>query len=368
MKIIAVLIGTRPDAIKMAPVILALQDSKNFSPFVIASAQHRELLDQVISLFGFEPDADLDIMKENQDLFYITTEMLNRIKSIIEQKDIDLLMVQGDTTTSFVSALAAFYKKIPIGHIEAGLRTYDKYQPFPEEMNRVFIDDMSDLLFAPTSWSKNNLLENGFGEESIQVTGNTGIDSLLWVRNNTEPDDFIKEAIPENKKIILLTSHRRENWGAPMRNVFEAIKEISKRNDVFILYPVHPNPKVKDLASEVLGSIENIKLIEPVNYKTMAYLLSKSYLVLTDSGGIQEEAPTFNTPVLVLRNKTERPEGVKTGVAKLVGTEKKKIIKIANNLLDNKSALKSMIKEKNPYGDGKASRRILRTLNKFFGN
>lgn len=366
MKRIGLLVGTRPDAIKMAPVAMALKSSGDFEPFIIASAQHRELMDQVINLFNLKINIDLDIMKDNQDLFYITTELIQEMKKILEEENIDFLLVQGDTTTSFVAALSAFYKRIPIGHVEAGLRTYDKYQPFPEEINRVYIDNICDLLFPPTNLSKGNLIRGGLNEEKIYVTGNTGIDALLWILENTELDKEIRNLIPVNKKIILFTCHRRESFGQPIKNIFEAVREISKRNDVFILYPVHPNPNVKVPALRILGNLKNIKLTDPVDYKTIAYLMSKSYIILTDSGGIQEEAPVFDVPVLVLRNKTERPEGIEAGVAKLVGTERNKIVKESSILLDSKKEHEKMQKSENPYGDGKASNRILNAITKYF--
>lgn len=365
MRNIGLLLGTRPDAIKMAPVALALKESQLFNPFIIASAQHRELLDQVIRIFKLDVDVDFNIMKKNQDLFYITRNLIEKMKCILDKRSIDFLLVQGDTTTSFVAALCAFYKKIPVGHIEAGLRTFDKYQPFPEEINRVFIDDISDLLFPPTEWSKNNLIDCGISEEKIFVTGNTGIDSLKWIMKNAEAEKSIRNLLPENKKLILFTCHRRESFGEPIKSIFLAIKQIAKRQDVVIVYPVHPNPNVKEPAERILGDLANVRLIEPVDYKNMIFLLSKAHLILTDSGGIQEEAPSFNVPVLILRNKTERPEGIKAGVAKLLGTNKDKIIDEVTILLDDIAERKKMVKRKNPYGDGKASGRILRAIEKF---
>jgi len=366
VKKIGLLFGTRPDAIKMAPVALTLKDSTDFEPFIITSAQHRELLDQVIRLFNLDVNVDFDLMKENQDLFYITRGLIEKMKDVLDEQKLNLLLVQGDTTTSFVAALCAFYKKMPVGHIEAGLRTFDKYQPFPEELNRVFIDDMSDLLFAPTQWSKNNLIECGMPEEKICITGNTGIDSLEWIISNTKPEKDIEKLIPADRKLVLFTCHRRESFGKRIENIFKAVREIAVRDDVLVVYPVHPNPNVKKPAEKILGNLPNVKLIEPISYKNMVFLLSKSYLVLTDSGGIQEEAPSFKVPVLVLRNKTERPEGIEAGVAKLVGVEKKKIIEEVTLLLDDEIERKKMIKNKNPYGDGKASGRILAAIKKFF--
>jgi len=366
MKKIGLLLGTRPDAIKMAPVALALKETKDFEPFIVASAQHRELLDQVIKLFDLDVNVDFNLMKENQDLFYITRGLIKNMKKVLDEQKLDLLLVQGDTTTSFVAALCAFYKQIPVGHIEAGLRTLDKYQPFPEEMNRVFIDDVSDLLFAPTQWAKNNLLKCGVAESKIYVTGNTGIDSLKWVINNTAPEKKIGQLIPVDKKLILFTCHRRESFGKQVEGILKAVRVIADRKDVFIIYPVHPNPNVKKPAERILGSLPNVKLIEPVSYKNIVFLLSKSYLVLTDSGGIQEEAPSFKVPILVLRDKTERPEGIESGVARLLGTNKDKILKEVSLLLDNENERKKMIKDKNPYGDGKASGRILTAISEFF--
>ncbi len=366
MKRIALLLGTRPDAIKMAPVALALKEAKNFEPFIIASAQHRELLDQVTQLFGLKVNVDFNLMRENQDLFYITENLIKNMKNILDEQCMDLLLVQGDTTTSFVAALCAYYKRIPVGHIEAGLRTFDKYQPFPEEINRVFIDDISDLLFPPTEWSRNNLIKCNVPEEKIYLTGNTGIDALNWIVKNTEPERNIEKLVPEDKKLILFTCHRRESFGKPIENIFEAVSKIAKREDIVIVYPVHPNPNVKKPAEKILGNFSNIKLIKPVSYKNMVFLLSKSYLVLTDSGGIQEEAPSFKVPVLVLRNKTERPEGIEAGVSRLLGTNRDKIIEEVSILLDNENERKKMIKDENPYGDGKASGRILAAINEFF--
>ncbi len=365
MKKIGLLFGTRPDAIKMAPVALALKESTDFEPFIIASAQHRKLLDQVIRLFNLDVNVDFDLMKENQDLFYITRGLIKNMEDVLGEHKLNLLLVQGDTTTSFAAALCAFYKKIPVGHIEAGLRTFDKYQPFPEELNRVFIDDISDLLFPPTEWSKNNLLKCGVDKSKIYITGNTGIDSLKWVINNTVPEKKIEQLIPADKKLILFTCHRRESFGKSIENIFQAVRKIAERKDIFIVYPVHPNPNVKKPAEKILGNLPNVKLIEPVSYKNLVFLLSKSYLVLTDSGGIQEEAPSFKVPVLVLRNKTERPEGIEAGVAKLLGVEKEKIIEEVNLLLDDETERKKMIKGKNPYGDGKASGRILKAITAF---
>ncbi len=366
MKKIGLLLGTRPDAIKMAPVALALKKTENFEPFIIASAQHRGLLDQVINSFNLKVDVDFNIMKKNQDLFYITKNIVENMKYILDTQNIDLLLVQGDTTTSFVAALCAFYKKIPIGHVEAGLRTFDKYQPFPEEINRVFIDDISDLLFPPTEWSKGNLIKCGVNKEKIYVTGNTGIDSLMWIINNSKPEKVIKELIPKDKKLILFTCHRRESFGKPIENIFQAVRKIAERKDVLFVYPVHPNPNVEKPAKRILGNLTNVKLITPLDYKNMIFLLSKAYIALSDSGGIQEEAPSFKVPVLILRNKTERPEGIEAGVAKLLGTGKDNIISEVSFLLDSKKERRKMIRNENPYGDGKASSRILKAITAFF--
>ncbi len=359
-------IGTRPDAIKMAPVIRKAKEDNVIEPVVVATSQHKEMLLQVIKMFDFEVKIDFNIMKPNQNLFYTTISVLQGMGKIMQEEKPNIIIVQGDTTSSFASALAGFYNKIPVAHIEAGLRTFDKYQPFPEEINRVYIDHIADLCFAPTNKAKENLLRDGISEDKISITGNTGIDALLWIVNNRPPDKNIKRLLPDNKKLILLTAHRRENFGKPLNRIFSAIKRIAeKRDDIIIIYPVHPNPNVKKLAEKIFKDVKNIILIPPVDYPTLAYLLSKAYIVLTDSGGIQEEAPTFGVPVFVLREKTERGEGVEAGISKLLGSDEEKIYSEVNEILDNPDKYKRMSIKGNPYGDGKASERIVEQIKEF---
>ena len=361
-------IGTRPDAIKMAPVIRGVENTEGIEPVIVATSQHKEMLQQVIDLFELDVDVDFNVMVPNQTLSHTTTAVLNGIEEIIKKEKPDIVVVQGDTTSSFAAALGGFYSKIPVAHVEAGLRTFDKYQPFPEEINRVYIDHISDMCFAPTETARKNLLNEGIPEERISITGNTGIDALLWILENRSPDDNIKRLLPENKKLILLTSHRRENFGAPMESIFSAIKRIAEeRDDIYIIYPVHPNPNVKEPAERILSGVRNISLIPPVDYPTLAFILKNSYLVLTDSGGLQEEAPTFGIPVFVLRNRTERQEGIERGIAKLLGSNGDKIYNEVMRILDDRDYYSSMQARENPYGDGKASSRIISKIREFFG-
>jgi len=362
--------GTRPEAIKLAPVIKELQkDKKNFKVEICITAQHRHMLDQVLDIFNIRADYDLDIMKQGQTLFDINIRILQGLEKLLLKQKPDLIVVQGDTTTAFVSALAAFYLKIPIGHVEAGLRTFDKFTPFPEEMNRRLISHLADFHFAPTQRAKENLLKEGVSEKQVLVTGNTVIDALLLaLKMNPKLDLPILHKIKSGNKIILVTAHRRENFGVSFRNICRALKSLVQRNsDIEIIYPVHPNPNVKIPAYEILGNIERIHLVAPMDYMPFTHLMNKSYLILTDSGGIQEEAPALGKPVLVLRDKTERPEAVEKGTARLVGTDTNKIIKLAELLLSSKRAYNKMATVKNPFGDGKAGQRIfkfLRYLNK----
>jgi len=367
MKKIALVFGTRPEAIKMAPVAHILKNSKIFKTQIILTAQHRELLDQVMTLFNLDSDYDLNIMQEGQSLTEITIRVLKGLDKIWEKDRPDIVLVHGDTTTTFSASLSAFYKKIPIAHVEAGLRTYNKYQPYPEEINRHLTGVLADLHFAPTKTAKENLIRENIPKNKIIVTGNTVIDSLLYVYNNL--GDYKPDFIPSlNGRMILLTSHRRENWGEPMKNIALALKEIlHKFKDIYLIFPMHPNPLIKEQFMPLLGSEERVFIIPPVDYKTMVYLISKSYLILTDSGGIQEEAPSLGKPVLVLREVTERPEAVKAGTVKLVGTDKEKIIKEVSNLINNEELYKKMASAINPYGDGKASLRIFESLKYYFG-
>ena len=365
LKILTVF-GTRPEVIKMAPVIKELRKHPDeFICRVCVTAQHRQMIDPLLKLFDIKPDYDLNIMQENQSLEHITITVLTQLGEIIKQEKPDYLVVQGDTTTGMAASLAAFYQNVKIAHVEAGLRTWDKLHPYPEEINRKIIDAVSDLCFAHTEQAKQNLLREGIAKENIEVTGNTVIDALLDISGREfDLKGTILENIPFNdKKVILVTAHRRENFGQPVINICKAIKEIAMRYpDAYIVYPVHLNPNVHKPVYSMLDGIENISLIEPLDYKYFIQLMKRSYLILTDSGGIQEEAPSFKKPVLILREVTERPEAVKAGTAQIVGTQPEKIIEKTINLLENKREYKRMSKVVNPYGDGKASDRIVACL------
>lgn len=354
--------GTRPEAIKMAPLVKEMEKRDNITSVVCVTAQHREMLDQVLETFDIKPDYDLDIMKQGQTLSDITTRVLNGLEAVIKVVSPDIILVHGDTTTSFVGALAAFYNQVAIGHVEAGLRTYDKYSPFPEEMNRQMVDCMTDMYFAPTDLSKENLINEHRKEENIYVTGNTVIDAM----STTVSDDYKHpelEWIKPNERMILLTAHRRENLGDPMRNIFKAIRRIVEEfKDVKVVYPIHKNPKVREIANEIFEGCDKVRLIEPLEVFDFHNFQNKSYLIMTDSGGIQEEAPSLGKPVLVLRDTTERPEGIKAGTLKLVGTDEEKIYKEAKILLSDKEAYEKMSKASNPYGDGHASERIVNAI------
>jgi len=362
--------GTRPEAIKMAPIISCLKvNNKKLKTIICVTAQHREMLDQVLNIFDIIPDYDLNIMRPAQDLFSITTDTLMGLKSILIKEQPDMVLVQGDTTTAFIAGLAAYYLKIPVGHVEAGLRTSNKYSPFPEEVNRRLLSALTDIHFAPTDWARSNLLKEGVPASKIFVTGNTVVDALLTIKCRQQTDKSKKTwnltdlGKTTDKKLILVTGHRRENFGESFRNICFALKEIAaRRKNVIIVYPVHLNPNVQRPVNEILGKIANINLIEPLEYESFIYLMDRAYLILTDSGGIQEEAPSLGKPVLVMRDTTERPEGIKAGVIKLVGTDKNRIIKNVLELLDNKILYKKMSKAISPYGDGKAAGRIVRVL------
>lgn len=358
--------GTRPEAIKMAPLIKELQSyADTISCNVCVTAQHRQMLDQVLEIFRIEPDYDLDIMKDNQSLAYVTNTILIQLEEIIEKEKPDYILVQGDTTTVMASSLAAFYKRVKVGHIEAGLRTWDKWNPYPEEINRKIVDSISDLHFAPTEWAKNNLLREGIAEKSITVTGNTVIDALLEVvsREFSLKGSPLENVPFDEKKIILVTSHRRENFGEPLRNICYALLEIAGLYDnIHIVYPVHMNPSVRKIVYSILDGITNISLLEPLDYQSFVYLMNRSYIILTDSGGLQEEAPSLGKPVLVLRDVTERPEAILAGTARLVGTNKNQIVEQTLKLLNCKEEYNCMANTVNPYGDGKASKRIVARL------
>lgn len=355
--------GTRPEAIKMAPVVKELKTRKNIETIVCVTAQHRQMLDQVLKAFDIVPDYDLDIMKPGQTLSQITSRVLLGIEEVIKISKPDIMLVHGDTSTTYAGALAAFYNQVKIGHVEAGLRTYNKYSPFPEEMNRQMVGIMADYHFAPTTLSAKNLLNEGKNETTIYVTGNTAIDALKTTVDETFTHpilDWIGDA-----KMILLTAHRRENLGEPMKNMFRAIKRIvDELTDVKVVYPIHMNPIVRDTANEIFGNDDKIKLIEPLEVLDFHNFIAKAYIILTDSGGIQEEAPSLGKPVLVLRDTTERPEGIAAGTLKLAGTNEENIYTLIKELLSDDAVYSSMSKASNPYGDGFASKRIADIIEK----
>lgn len=349
--------GTRPETIKMAPLVKELKSRDEIETIVCVTAQHRQMLDQVLHAFQIEPEYDLDIMKQGQTLSDITTRVLQGLEEVIREVRPDIVLVHGDTTTTFAGALAAFYNQVSIGHVEAGLRTYNKYSPYPEEANRQFVGVIADMNFAPTEKSKDNLLKEGKEPETIIVTGNTAIDAL----NTTVREDYRHEIIDwvGEDRMIMLTAHRRENLGDPMRNMFRAIKRIiEKHEDIKVVYPVHLNPIVVQTAEEIFGECDRVKLIKPLEVLDFHNLLNKSYLILTDSGGIQEEAPSLGKPVIVLRNTTERPEGIEAGTLKLAGTDEDVIYQMIDELLTDSEEYARMSQASNPYGDGRASKRI----------
>jgi len=358
--------GTRPEAIKMAPLVKELERRKEIESIVCVTAQHREMLDQVLNTFDIKPDYDLNIMKQGQSLADVTTRALVGLEEVIKEVKPDIVLVHGDTTTTFAGALAAFYNQVAIGHVEAGLRTYDKYSPYPEEMNRQMVDRLSDMYFAPTEISKDNLLKENIDESKIYITGNTAIDAMSTTvdENYTHPElDWINAG----ERMILLTAHRRENLGEPMRRIFRAIKRVvDEFSDVKVIYPIHMNPKVREVANEVFGDADRVKLIEPLEVFDFHNFQNKSYIILTDSGGIQEEAPSLGKPVLVLRDTTERPEGIKAGTLKLVGTDEDVIYEETKKLLLDKKEYEKMSKASNPYGDGHASERIVDAIIEYF--
>ena len=362
--------GTRPEAIKMAPLVKVLEQSEQIESLVCVTAQHREMLDQVLEIFEIVPDYDLDIMKDRQSITGITTRVLQGLEQVIQDAKPDIVLVHGDTTTTFAGALAAFYNKVKIGHVEAGLRTYNKHEPFPEEMNRVLTSSLADLHFAPTTKARDNLLKEGIKEDTIFVTGNTAIDALKLTLDESHifEEPVLNSIDFDTKRVITVTAHRRENLGEPLEEICQAIFHIVEQyDDVEIVYPVHMNPVVRETVNSILGSHPRIHLIHPVNIKDMHNLLNKSYLVMTDSGGLQEEVPSMGKPVLVLRNVTERPEGVEAGTLKLAGTEKEHIIKLVVELLDSVENYGKMAKATNPFGDGHASKRIVQAIVEFFG-
>lgn len=365
MKIMTIF-GTRPEAIKMAPLIKAIKNDERFESIVTITAQHRQMLDQVLDVFEIKPNYDLDIMKERQSLNEITGNVLKLLDEVLLKEKPDIVFVHGDTTTTFAASLAAFYRQIPIGHVEAGLRTWDKYSPFPEEMNRQMTDVLADVYFAPTKESKQNLLKENHSEKEIFVTGNTAIDAMKYTVQNDYHHELVD--LIGDRRLILVTMHRRENLGEPMTNVFQAINHIVEQyEDVEIIFPIHKNPVVRQNAQKTLIKSERIHVIEPLDVVDFQNFAKRSYLILSDSGGVQEEAPSLGVPVLVLRDTTERPEGVSAGTLKVVGTEKDNVIREVEKLLDDEEEYLLMAQAKNPYGDGHASERILNATAHYFG-
>ncbi len=363
MKKVMVVFGTRPEAIKMCPLVKELKTRDSLETIVCVTGQHREMLDQVLNAFDVVPEYDLSIMKAKQTLFDVTINILEKMKSVLEEVKPDVVLVHGDTSTTFVTALACFYLQIPVGHVEAGLRTYNIYSPYPEEFNRQAVGIVANYNFAPTEMSKSNLVNEGKVEDTIFVTGNTAIDAL----KTTVREDYTHEHLEwaSDSKLIMITAHRRENLGEPMKNMFRAIKRIIDENeDIKAIYPIHMNPIVRDAANEILGNTDRVRIIEPLEVLDFHNFLSRSHMILTDSGGIQEEAPSLGKPVLVMRDTTERPEGIKAGTLKLVGTDEEVIYSTFKELLENQDAYEKMSKASNPYGDGLASKRIADILEK----
>jgi len=368
MKILTVF-GTRPEAIKMAPLVRVLGEAQGVQAEVCVTAQHRQMLDQVLELFGIRPDHDLNVMKAGQDLTDITSNILLGMRDVLKRKKYDLLLVHGDTTTTMAASLAAFYEKVPVGHVEAGLRTGDIYAPWPEEMNRSLVGRMASLHFAPTERARQSLLREGVDDNMIYVTGNTVIDALQLVVEKLKSDKDLERGLSDRfqfldptKRLVLVTGHRRENFGEGFERICSALRTLSARCDIQIVYPVHLNPSVQEPVRRILGGVNNVFLIEPQDYLPFVYLMSRAYLIVTDSGGVQEEAPSLGKPVLVMRDTTERPEAVEAGTVKLVSTDIDKIITGVLTLLDDDSAYQAMARALNPYGDGKASMRILEAI------
>ena len=365
---VMVVFGTRPEAIKMAPLVLELQkQSETFETITVVTAQHRQMLDQVLETFRIQPDYDLDIMGKNQSLLDITAKILEKFDPVVKEVQPDMILVHGDTTTTFAASLVAFYNQVRIGHVEAGLRTFDKYSPFPEEMNRQMTDNLADLYFAPTSESKANLLMEHHPESSIFITGNTAIDALRLTVQEDYHHQVLDQLDPQ-KKLVLVTMHRRENQGQPMRAVFAALREmVDAHPELEVVYPVHLSPAVQEAAKEILGDHDRIHLIAPLDVFDFHNLASRSYFIMSDSGGVQEEAPSLGKPVLVLRDTTERPEGVKAGTLKLVGTDPERVKEEMTALLTDPDLYQKMSSARNPYGDGKASERIVQAIQHYYG-
>ena len=375
MKVLTIF-GTRPEAIKLAPVIKELEKNPEIVSRICVTAQHRQMLDQVLQLFEINPDFDLDLMREDQSLFDITASILQNLEEVLKEERPDIVLVHGDTTTAFVASLAAYYFKIKIGHVEAGLRTYDKYNPFPEEINRRLVDVLCDLWFAPTKNAKQNLLREGAPDDKIFVTGNTVIDALLWVTKH-QASPTVQEGMKrqlydtfgvslDKRRVILVTGHRRESFGEGFENICQGLKKIAEHNpDIQLIYPVHLNPSVRGPVFRILGDTTNVHLIEPLDYALFVFLMNRAYIILTDSGGIQEEAPSLGKPVLVMREKTERPEAIEAGTAKLIGTDCERIFTETQQLLDDQVEYEKMSMATNPFGDGNAAERIVQVLQKY---
>lgn len=362
--------GTRPEAIKMAPLALELKKYDEIESIVCVTAQHRQMLDQVLEIFGIVPDYDLDIMKTRQSLTGITTRVLEGLDEVIKKEEPDIVLVHGDTSTSFVAALAAFYNQVKVGHVEAGLRTYDKYSPFPEEMNRQLTGRIADLNFSPTLQNRENLLKENVSDDTIFITGNTVIDALKTTvkKDYVFSGEVLNSIDFENRRVIIVTAHRRENLGKPLENICTALKEIVETyEDVELVYPVHLNPAVREVAFGILGETDRVHLIDPLDVLELHNAMARSFMVMTDSGGIQEEAPALAKPVLVLRRETERPEAVEAGTVKIAGVEKADILSLAKDLLDNEASYNKMAHAANPYGDGEASRRTVEAILYNFG-
>jgi UDP-N-acetylglucosamine 2-epimerase (non-hydrolysing) len=365
---IALIVGTRPEVIKMAPVAMAVKQTPGMRPLLILTAQHREMSDDVLKVFSLKPDYDLDIMKPNQSLFEVTGRLVRKLETVLREERPDIVMVQGDTTSTFVGSLCSYYLRIPVGHVEAGLRTYDKYSPFPEEVNRKLTTGLSDLHFAPTDVAREALLKEGVAGKAVHVVGNPVIDALLYVAGRDYP--FKTKKLDrldfEANRVIAVTAHRRESWGKPFESMMRALRHIArKHDDVVIVFPVHPNPNVREPVRKILGDERRIMLVDPLDYEEFVKLLKSCYFIITDSGGIQEEAPSLGKPVLLMREVTERPEAVKAGAVKIVGTDTRRIVDAAAGLLGSSAAYKRMVIDKNPYGDGKASRRIIDAVKRF---
>ncbi len=366
MKKIMAIFGTRPEAIKMAPLVLEMKKDEDIEPVVVVTAQHREMLDQVLTTFDITPDYDLNIMKAGQTLSEVTGRVINGLESVIKEVKPDMILVHGDTTTTFAGSLAAFYNEVDIGHVEAGLRTHNKYSPFPEEANRQMTGVLADLHFSPTEDARQNLLNEAKDDTKISVTGNTAIDALATTVDENYHSDIIEKH--KDNKVVLLTAHRRENIGQPMHNIFGAVRQIvDEFEDVTVVYPMHKNPKVREIAQEYLGNHDRVELIEPLDVLDFHNFAARSHLILTDSGGVQEEAPSLGKPVLVLRDTTERPEGVKAGTLKLAGVEQENIYNMTKELLTDEKLYNEMSQTQNPYGDGEASRRICDNIKYYYG-